>query len=235
MSARPATRVKPANQVRKATTATMEDAASTRQRLVDAAERLFAERGYEGTSMRTLADVAGTNVAAANYHFGSKEGLLKAVVARAMTPVNAERERRLALLQAQAAGPSVEQLVRAFVEPGLELVDRHGERGPSVARFVGRVLFDPSPRIRQLFADQVDPVEGRYRDALRRALPDQDEAAVRFGYASMLALLAQQQAGTFGAITWRRDQPATGASDRERLVAFLTAGLTHGLPLPDSP
>lgn len=207
-------------------------AAFTRQRLLDAAERLFAERGYEGTSLRALADAAEANVAAVNYHFQSKEGLLRAVVARAMAPVNAERDRRLSDLRARHGTPSVEHLVRAFVEPGLELIDHHGERGPAVAKFIGRVLFDPSPRIRQLFADQVDPVEGRYLEALRLALPDRDTDTILFGYTSMLALLAVQQAATFTEVRWHLSADGTNDSDprssaRERLVAFVTAGLTH--------
>lgn len=209
-------------------------AAFTRRRLLDTAERLFAERGYEGTSLRALADAAEANVAAVNYHFRSKEGLLQAVVARAMEPVNAERDRRLSDLRARHDAPSVEQLVRAFTEPGLELIDHHGERGPAVAKFIGRVLFDPSPRIRQLFADQVDPVEGRYLEALRRALPDRDTDTILFGYTSMVALLAVQQAATFTEVRWNLSADGTNdghprSSTRERLVAFLTAGLTHGL------
>jgi AcrR family transcriptional regulator len=193
---------------------------ATRERLLDEAERLFAERGYDGTSLRALAEAAGANIAAANYHFRSKEGLLQAVVARAMAPVNAERDRRLRGLQT----PSIEQIVRAFVEPGLELIRHHGARGPAVAKFIGRVLFDPSPQIRQLFADQVDPVEGRYLEALRDAAPHADAGAVLFGYTSMLGLLALRQAATFSTVRWRGDPPA---DDGERLIAFVTAGLNH--------
>jgi AcrR family transcriptional regulator len=197
---------------------------ATRERLLDEAERMFADRGYEGTSLRALADAAEANVAAVNYHFRSKEGLLQAVVARAMEPVNAERDRRLRALHA----PSVEQIVRAFVEPGLDLTSHHGARGAAVAKFIGRVLFDPSPRIRQLFADQVDPVEGRFLDALRAAAPGRDGDTVVFGYTSMLGMLALHQAATFTTVRWRgnRSRP-----DREQLIAFISAGLTQGLHL----
>jgi AcrR family transcriptional regulator len=212
-----------------------EPGASTRQRLLDAGQHLFAERGYEGTSLRGLAEAAEANIAAVNYHFRSKEGLLQAVIARAMAPVNAERERRLGDLLA-AGAPQLEQLVRAFVEPGLDLAGHHGEQGPAVARFLGRVLFDPSPRIRQVFAEQVDPVEGRYLDALRQALPGHDANTFLFGYTSMLGLLALHQADAFAGIRWRRKAGPTDAdladsrtSTCERLIAFIVAGLTHGL------
>lgn len=209
--------------------------ASTRQRLLDAAQRLFAERGYDGTSLRGLAEAAEANIAAVNYHFRSKEGLLQAVIARAMAPVNAERDRRLNDLLAGGT-PSPEQLVRAFIEPGLDLAGHHNDRAPAVAKFLGRVLFDPSPRIRQIFADQVDPIEGRYLDALRQALPDHDADTILFGYTSMLGLLALHQADAFTGISWRPPPGPAGAggavartSTRERLIAFIVAGLTHGL------
>lgn len=206
--------------------------APTPSRLLDAAERLFGERGFDGTSLRAVAEAAGANIAAVNYHFGSKDRLLRAVVARAMGPVNADRHRRLDTLEARYVHPTIAQLVRAFVEPGLDLINHHGERGPAVARFVGGVLFDPSPRIRQLFAEQVDPVEGRYLDALRAALPDQAPDGVLFGYTSMLGLLALRQRGALADVGWRgprdgaSDRAAGGALERERLVAFLTAGFT---------
>lgn len=118
--------------------------------------------------------------------------------------------------------------MRAFVQPGLDLASHHGTRAPAVARFIGRVLFDPSPRIRQLFADQVDPVEGRYLDALRNSAPHQDADTVAFGYTTMLGLLALHQAATFTPIRWRTNPPTPGPhDDPERLIAFLTAGLTH--------
>ncbi|WP_179118187.1 hypothetical protein [Saccharothrix sp. ALI-22-I] len=117
---------------------------------------------------------------------------------------------------------------------------RHQVRGvrvePGQLAGRGRVLFDPSPRIRQLFADQVDPVEGRYLDALCDALPEQDTDTILFGYTSMLALLAAQQAATFAEVRWRHSAGRPHSSDPdsrggagERLIAFLTAGLTHGL------
>jgi len=201
---------------------------ATRQRLLDEAEAMFAERGYEGTSLRALVVAAEANIAAVNYHFRSKEGLLRAVVDRAMAPVNAERERRLGELQTLGSPATLEQIVRAFVEPGLDLTRHHGVRGPAVAKFIGRVLFDPSRRIRELFADQVDQVEGRYLDALRDAAPGAGAGAILFGYTSMLGLLALHQAATFAALHWRHTSATSDShDDRERLITFLTAGLSQ--------
>src|SRR5271166_1991773 len=96
---------------------------TTKDRILDAAERLFARDGIEATSLRTITAEAGANLAAVNYHFQSKDALVKSVVARRVCPVN---ERRLALLDAceAAAGDGplpVEQVLDAFLRPVMEL------------------------------------------------------------------------------------------------------------------
>lgn len=206
-------------------------ASSTRERLMDAAQRLFGERGYAGVSLRAITDAAESNIAAVNYHFRSKDGLFRALVAQVMDPVNTERAQRLECLLADNGTPTVEQLVRAFIEPGLALRDFHGEHAVHVARFIAIVLLDPSPHVRQLFADQVHAVEGRYLHALYRALPDQDVESVRFGYVSMLGLLALHQAQIFTTLDLptlaeQSSQHTTTDSDQERLITFIVKGLT---------
>ncbi|PUB26281.1 TetR family transcriptional regulator [Promicromonospora sp. AC04] len=208
-------------------------AQGTRERLIEAAVRLFGERGIEATSLRALTEAARSNIAAVNYHFGSKEGLLRAVVDRTMRLANNERSRRLDELESAPEPPTVAALVRAFVEPGADLLEGHG---PDVARFIGRMISEPDPRVRQLFADQVDPVEGRYLAALSRALPEVDDDGIRFAYTSMLGLLSLHQSGAFATVEWPQLRgPASGTgrsddADRERLVAFVTAGMLAAHP-----
>jgi AcrR family transcriptional regulator len=205
--------------------------ASTRDRLIEAAVRLFGERGVEATSLRALTEAARTNIAAVNYHFGSKEGLLRAVIDQTMQLANRERSRRLDDLESESEPPSVAALVRAFVEPGADLLGRHG---PDVARFIGRMVGEPDPQVRQIFAEQVDPVEGRYLTALGRALPGLDDDDIRFAYTSMLGLLSLHQSGAFAAVEWPRltgsRAGGSGDADRERLVAFITGGILAALP-----
>ncbi|TCM41722.1 TetR family transcriptional regulator [Kribbella sp. VKM Ac-2568] len=200
---------------------------STRERLLNIAEQRFGEGGYEGTSLRAITVAAAANIAAVNYHFGSKEALLRAAVARAMAPVNTERRRRLDQLEAKGQ-PTAEQLIRAFIEPGLDLVLRRGERGPVAARFIGRVAFDPSQRIRELYAAESDPVEARYLTALQAALPRAAPESVAFGYVNMLGLLAlhQSQALTRAPGTEDVEDPGKLA---ENLIAFLVAAFDRGL------
>jgi AcrR family transcriptional regulator len=200
---------------------------STRERLLNVAEQRFGEGGYDGTSLRAITVAAAANIAAVNYHFGSKEALLRAAVARAMAPVNTERRRRLDQLEA-AGLPGPEQLIRAFIEPGLELVLRRGERGAVVARFIGRIAFDPSQRIRELYAAESDPIEKRYLAALQAALPHATPEAVSFGYVNMLGLLAlhQSQALSRAPGVTETEDPGKLAED---LITFLAAAFDRGL------
>ncbi|WP_395107606.1 TetR/AcrR family transcriptional regulator [Actinomadura sp. SCN-SB] len=200
-------------------------AARTKERILDAAESLFGERGFAGTSLRALTDAAGVNVASVNYHFGSKEGLLRAVVQRAMASVNADRERMLDQLEAGGDEPTVEELVRAFVTTGASLVARHGERERQVARFIGRVMCEPEPEVRRLFAAEVGPVEGRYAQVLAKALPHLTAEEVAFRYQAMVGLIALHQSGTLADLhpSFQGGPAARASSDAtEQLVVMLT-------------
>src|SRR3954452_20697161 len=115
----------------------MEEA--TRDRLLDAAERLFAEHGYQATTMRGLTAEAEANIAAVNYHFGCKQSLLEAVVHRALAPVVDERRRRLAPPRGGAGG---EGAVDAIVGPLFDCAE--------AALLLGRLFVDPDPVMRCL-------------------------------------------------------------------------------------
>jgi AcrR family transcriptional regulator len=202
-------------------------AESTRERLLNIAEQRFGEGGYEGTSLRAITVAAAANIAAVNYHFGSKEALLRAAVTRAMAPVNIERRRRLDQLEAKGQ-PTVEQLIRAFIEPGLDVILRRGERGRVVARFIGRVAFDPSRRIRELYSAEADPVEARYLAALQAALSQAAPESVAFGYLNMLGLLAMHQSQALSRAPGAEQVEDPGRL-AENLICFLVAAFDHGL------
>ena len=97
----------------------------TKQRILDVAERLFAERGFSGTSLRTIIGEAGVNLAAVHYHFHSKDALLEAVILRRLEPVNRERLAMLEACEHAARGgpPAVEDILRAFIEPTVRGLD----------------------------------------------------------------------------------------------------------------
>src|SRR5260370_10432201 len=115
----------------------------TKQRILDSAERLFAEHGSEGTSLRTIIADAQVNLAAIHYHFHSKEALWEAVIIRRLGPINDERLRLLDACERDANGgrPSLEAVLEALIAPAVRVgADR--ARGKTLRRLVGRLLSD---------------------------------------------------------------------------------------------
>ena len=99
---------------------------STKERILGAAEELFAQHGFSGTSLRQVTSRADVNIAAVNYHFGSKENLVNEVFRRRMDVMSGHRLDRLRLALAERPG-DLEAILAAFVEPALDLAqDRHG-------------------------------------------------------------------------------------------------------------
>src|SRR5579883_3052628 len=86
----------------------------TKTKILDAAEKLFAQNGFDATSLRDITTEAEVNLAAVNYHFQSKDSLIDAVIARRIEPVN---RKRLELLESAGENPSLEQLLIAFLSP----------------------------------------------------------------------------------------------------------------------
>ena len=114
-------------------------AADTQARILDAAESLFIEMGFAATSLRAIAKRADVNLAAAHYHFGSKEGLLGAVVHRRVGPVNDQRTRSLDALRRETAIPSVRQVLQAFFQPLAE----YGPHGSVPRLMMARLYGEP--------------------------------------------------------------------------------------------
>lgn len=149
--------------------------ADTKTRILDAAEQLFARDGFHTTSLRTLTEQANVNLAAVNYHFGSKESLLQAVISRRLLPLNDIRQKKIeaVLAQADAANrlPQAKQLLRAFIEPTLDFRNS----GPGAKDFialVGRSLSEPDETVRNYFILQVSAIFKLLFGSLHRALPE---------------------------------------------------------------
>jgi len=144
----------------------------TKQRLLDAAERLFAQAGFHATSLRAITGEAGANLAAVSYHFGSKEGLMEAVIDRRLTPLNAERiaalEAALAAAEAQGRPPEAREVLSAFIAPTLRL--RQGGSADFIA-LVGRMVSETDDTLRRIFVGRMEPFRRRIFDALKLALP----------------------------------------------------------------
>ncbi len=142
----------------------------TKEKLLDAAEALFAEQGIQATSLRQITARAGANLAAVNYHFSSKEALTEAVFTRRLDPLNAERLRLLDEAE-RASGDSpiaLEVLLHAFFDPTVKL----WEEAPAFMLLLGRLEFDPDEKLHLFYLGQFEEVLIRFKAAATRALPD---------------------------------------------------------------
>lgn len=147
----------------------------TKQRILNAAEHHFARDGYYGTSLRTITAAALANLAAVNYHFGSKEALLEAVIERRLSPLNEIRLGQLEglLVRAHQAGvlPSCRDILRTFVEPTLRLRQQGSDAEDFVA-LIGRTLAEPRGVAMAIFMRHMEPLMNRLFQTLELALPE---------------------------------------------------------------
>jgi AcrR family transcriptional regulator len=205
----------------------------TRERILDVAERLFMECGYDGTSMRQITGEANVNLAAVNYHFGSKEALMQEVFRRRLDWLNEERMRVLDRLEVEAGGQPVKPslIVDAFFGTLLRMAEDEGRGGMTFLRLIGRTLTEPSEFIRAFLAHEYKTVMDRYKEALFRALPDVPQAEIVWRFHFMLGAMSYAIAGTDAlrlVTDWQIEEE--DSVDRldllvPRLMSFLLGGL----------
>jgi len=145
----------------------------TKDRILDSAERLFAERGFAATSTRTITTEAGVNLAAVNYHFGSKGSLMLAIFERRLGPINTQRMEMLGELEEAAPGEAlkVEDVLRAFLAPVFETFERSRETGTTFMRLVGQMHTEANADLRQGFLELFKDIVPRFGAALSGAVP----------------------------------------------------------------
>ncbi len=138
----------------------MKDVRDTKTRILDAAEKLFAGKGFHGTSLRDITKDAGVNLAAVNYHFGSKDALFEEVFKRRFLPINRFRQEELEKIRENARRenlrPAARDVLQAFLAPVLHF----RETEPGAAAFitlVGRTISEPDDRLREILMGQFRP------------------------------------------------------------------------------
>ena len=202
----------------------------TKQRLLDAAESLFAAEGFHSTSLRAITGKAEANLAAVKYHFGSKEALLEAVLNRRLVPLNQVRQERLEALRmaARQSGvrPATEAVLRAFIEPTLAFRDS-GPGAEAFIQLVGRAIAEPDDTIRNMFMELMKPLFLLIYDTLGEALPEMSDTErfwrlhFSFGALSHAMCLAGRFQILPAGVTPRPDADAL----TEMLVNFLKVGM----------
>ena len=199
-----------------------ESTATTANRILDAAESLFIDRGYAATSVRAIAQRAAVNLGAAHYHFGSKRALFAAVVERCFEPIQEQRNQALEALLAQPHAPTAGEIVEAFLVPLTS--------GPTseAARLIARLFGEPIAISQPLIETQFGPTFERFSQAFERALPNVDPIEIRWRFHFMIGAMLHTLT-TGGPIS-------TPQSSRfeaiQKLQAFAVAGLSTS---PDSP
>ncbi len=198
---------------------------NTKERILNAAEKLFAEHGFAGTSLRELTRAAQVNLAAVNYHFGSKDEVLRAVLRRIVKPVNQERLKMLSEVEEVAGGkpPLLEKILEAFIAPDLRLIRDLGERGVIITRFLGRSYTEPSSLVQELIKEHFSELGQRFLTALEKALPEipKEEIYERLHWLIGIITYILANTGPTAILAELSDIDAL----TERLIAFAAAGM----------
>jgi len=201
----------------------------TRKAILDAAERLFADLGFDGASLRKITAKARVNLAAAHYHFGSKEALLGAALARRIGPLNEERLKLLDECEAAAGRKPlpIESVLTALIAPAMRL-SRDRKRGGRVfMRLLGRVFNDPGEKLQSLFFEQFEAIGKRFKPAFRRSLPNLSPVDTMWRLHFVIGVMAHTMADTqkLKFISQGACDPNDTEGIIRQMVVFLAAGM----------
>jgi AcrR family transcriptional regulator len=198
-----------------------------RDRILDAAEALFAEHGYDGVTLRQIATRAGVDVALASYHFGKKLDLFQAVFERRAATLNSARLEALHACQARAGkrGPSVEEVIEAFLRP-LELAQETGDEGwrhyLALIAYINNSPYWGPRMMSQLF----DALVQEFIEALKKALPGAREEDIYWCYHNLSGALTLTLANTgrIDKLSRGRCHSADFQAAYDHMIPFTAAG-----------
>lgn len=213
----------------RASAITAPDRPDRKSAILLAAERLFAQQGYEVVSLRQIAEAAGVPLALVNYYYGQKHELFQAVFDHWQETI----DQRLAGLRLAQAAPQHERLARiveAFIGPVLQL--RASAEGEYYALLMAREMFQPRPHSDPVLRDMFDPLARAFMQGMAQALPHADADAIAWCYQFMLGALithiCDERVPRLSQGRCRVADPQAGAL----LARFITGGLQAALPPP---
>ncbi len=213
--------------------------ADTRERLLDAAEQIFAERGFEGASIRAVTQAAGASVSAANYHFGSKEALLRETLLRRVGPLNERRIARLDALEENAGGRPVEleTIIEAFLRPVFE---EHAASVDATNRFrqvAARIYSDPPDVVATMKRELFGPIVTRFVGAISAALPEKTPEEIELGFQLTVGVMVHVISGHLVTTPVSEDGGCECWTSRlsdeavlQQMIAYVVAGLRAKSP-----
>lgn len=208
----------------------------TKTRILDAAESLFTDVGYEAMSLRQITSAAKVNLASVNYHYGGKELLIQEVVRRRMDPLSTQRISLLESIQAtRGSAMTCEDVLVAMFLPSMRM-SRGGEPGGErYLRFLGRAYSDPSPVIREYVSQRYATFHARYFEAFAKTLPNLPRAELGFRLNFAMGALSGVLAG--GSTNRLINEFTQGQADDELTVLSRLATLMVGAlqaPVPSA-
>jgi AcrR family transcriptional regulator len=202
---------------------------STRDRILEGGLRVFAERGFQAATVRDITDLVGANVAAVNYHYGSKDALIRAVLVRYVRPIVDARQQALDELMQGGGKLTIRQVVETLVWPMVRF-----SRDPWGGRCVIQLLLQtrafPRPEVQALVGELFDPISHRFVEAFIRTIPalSREDAYWRYNFAlgAIMQVLTDVNPDT------RRLERLSGGlcrSDDDTITAQLTDFISGGM------
>ncbi|MEH6501062.1 MAG: TetR family transcriptional regulator [Pseudoalteromonas distincta] len=209
----------------------------TVERILDAAEQLFAEKGFAETSLRLITSKAGVNLAAVNYHFGSKKALIQAVFVRFLNPFVASLEQELDRHQREGGldDLSLEQLLEMLVRQALSVKPRSGNDLSTFMRLLGLAFSQSQGHLRKYLSEIYGRVFQRYMQLVLAAAPQLPARELFWRVHFMLgsAAFTMSSLKALRAIAESEFEVHTGIDDVLKLmVPFLAAGMRAGSGMP---
>lgn len=207
--------------------------ADTATRILDAAEALFVEHGFEATSMRMITQRAEVNLAAVNYHFGSKDALFQGVFTRRLTPLTKLAVQNLDQLEAAAKGEpvSVDSIIRAFMDAALEIAHDPRRGGVIFVRLLSRTFVEAHPALRESLPRHYEELVARYAQATAKALPAINEVELQWRLNFAFSAIFNAFAGNNILRLFVID-PVVNARDPRLIATYLVPFVVAGLTAP---
>ena len=204
----------------------------TYQKLMDCAEKIFAEKGYDKASIREITATANVNLASVHYHFGSKQNLLQRLLDRKLEWLNQQRLMALKTLENKSKNKALKpsQILDAFFGTLLDMLDEKDYGGEMFLRLLGRSTLEPNCLISSISNGKSNAVTERFRDALFKALPNvpKNEIVWRFHFmvgATSYAISGSGLNKLFITAEVTEDESVSKRLLKKRLMSFLLGGL----------
>jgi AcrR family transcriptional regulator len=201
---------------------------NTRELVLDAAEKVFSTQGFAGASVREITAKAGVNLPAVYYYFGSKQGLMQAVLERRISPIRLETRELLRRFEAEAGDRpvAVEKILEAMLLPPLRLAASGSAAHALVMQLIGRIMSEPDPQTQALLLQRHEETRAIFFAAFARSLPDLPGPVLmwrcEFAWGTLGAILSGSR--RIGKTTKGVCNPLDSTNTLAQMIAFLAAG-----------